>query len=153
MALEELVGSSEERVLAILGQPDSKSSGDVWPPIEPLDSEGNPNMNCLRENGDYAEEAHRGWGPKPQKILFPMPYKVWTYDNVHGATWVLYLTSAESSSHATSAAIEEPPDSREVLNIFNRPLPKLRRYKNPRLELSGPLVVAEVLSYPTGAIF
>lgn len=143
-----------------MGQPDSKSRGDVWPPIKPLDSEGNPNMNWLVvEHGEYAEETPGVFGPRPSKIRFPTPYEVWTYKNLQGATWVLYLVTAEAIS--MSAPIEELPHAGRVFgNIFDMyserepgSFPKLRRYKKPPIRLSGPLVVAEVLSYPTGAIF
>lgn len=164
--LEELVGWPEERVNATLGEPDSKKKGRMWPPVERIDSEGKLNLSYLEDCGDYVKECLPGFGPRTTNIHFPIPYQEWTYHNVQGSTWILYLTPGGILQLDGAAVALEPLEAQETRLGFWRKLgevfqivspreepPWIRLYKRPRLKLSGPLAVAEVKGYPTGAHF
>jgi hypothetical protein len=163
--LEEMVGWRAEKAIAALGEPDSKSKGRMWPPVEQWDSEGKLNLYYLADCGEYVKDCLPGFGPRTTKIQVPIPYEEWTYHNVQGSTWILYLTPG-GIFHLDEAVVplellEQHESNRgfwqKLGGIFQtartREPPWIRLYKRPRLKLSGPLAVAEVKGYPTGAHF
>lgn len=163
--LEEVVGWPEERVIATLGEPDSQVKGRMWPPVERFDSQGRLNLYYLADCGRYVKETLPGFGPRTTKIQFPIPFEEWTYHNVQGSTWILYLTPGGILHLDEAVAPLELIDAHESRRGFWQTLgeifqltpapepPWIRCYKRPKLNLSGALAVAEVNGYPTGAHF
>jgi len=149
VTLNELVGWPAENVTATLGQPDEKEQGRFWrSPTDPFTSM-------------TVDEAGKAWtvhvfGHVPKHIPALTPYEEWVYHNVHGQTWVLYLTRAPVSGQGetgleTASSSEWPRHSfwQKVVGLFRaRPRTTVRQQV-----LAGPQVVVEVWCYPTGAVF
>jgi hypothetical protein len=145
MKLGELVGWQEEQVLAALGQPNADKEGLYWRSPDPVA----PVTFWRDQNGKIAK-IHV-FGPVPSRIPVATPYRVWTYHNVRGSTWVLYLSKAsipdagQAQAAASAPAEAVRPDMGERLaRLFGRGRGGVRR---------GQRVVVEVHQYPTGAVF
>jgi len=160
ITLNELVGWPVEQVLATFGHPDTKWLGNTWPLIEPLDAQGFPKPydTVLLPDGTVGERHI--FGVVPKKILFPIPYETWAYHNVRQSTWLIHLTHKGATTATTTLPRESPQAPRHGLwqkltEIFQaKSAGSPRRPVAPkRLQPRDPLVVAEVNSYPTGAIF
>ncbi len=140
--LEEVVGWRADRVLAELGAPNARGRGDCWASPEPME------FPLVRTPTGSVIRTHV-FGPVPRRIEPLRPYESWTYHNVEGSTWVLYLTGP----WAPEPAAPEAPRS----TLWGRLAPLFGREPQRRppalLPLRGPLAVAEVTQYPTGAIF
>ena len=156
--LHELIGWSEEKVIATLGHPNSKRAGETWPGIEPVSADGRPVV--LTPSGEVA--ATFVFGPFPKKISFPTPYETWAYENVDGATWLLYMTEAKIT--VSGGSIRSEKSTEPAQRGFWSKLAAMVRADSPqkprpvaappkKLKPSSPLVFADVNAYPTGAVF
>jgi hypothetical protein len=155
VALKDVVGWSEEKVLTTLGQPDNKKIGKYW--HQPLDPSGpfTPGHMMVDPGGTVLERVYV-FGVIPQHIPVLTPYEEWAYDNVQGQTWLLYLT------HTSATPVPPSPLRRRLWQKLTRlfgadflqPSPLAgQRVPLYKLKPPRPLVVAEVNMYPTGAVF
>jgi hypothetical protein len=165
--VEDLVGWSEEKLVATLGEPDSRHRGCKWPPPDDaLDERGNPLAGCLTVTDEGEILDLHPFGVRPQKVQLPIAYEEWRYENIEGSTWVMYMTPwgvAQSdpplSWHSLPTALpQRRPLWRRMIGLpagvpMVHPL-STGRYISPRvLTVRGPLAVAEAASYPVGSIF
>jgi hypothetical protein len=145
MKLGELVGWPEEQVLAALGQPNDNAEGRSWRSPDPAA----PGSFWRSEAGKIIR-VHV-FGPVPSRIPVATPYRVWTYHNVRGSTWVLYLSQAlipdpgqAQATAAPSAEATRPGVGEKLARLFRKGRGRGR---------AGQRVVVEVYQYPTGAVF
>jgi hypothetical protein len=170
--LNDLVGWPKDQLLARLGKPDERSNGNAWPPVPAQGAEGSLNYGTLVLSGGQMVETHV-FGVTPTKIQFPTLYETWTYHNVAGNTWLVYLTTEGRTTPPPieplpieSAAASSPGLWNKILSAFGLGSPGPAQQPSharqgarpdlvpPRgLEPVRPLRVAEVASYPTGAVF
>jgi hypothetical protein len=119
ISLAGVVGWTDHQVMAKLGSPDHATHFNRAP-----------------------RRAEHVFGPaQPRNIRPETPYDSWSYDNVDGSTWVLYL--------ATPAAVI-PPGSPEWQRGDG---PVEGQFFHPAKARARGLVVIDVTSYPTGAVF
>lgn len=140
MALGELIGWSERKVLAALGQPNTNEEGLYWRSADP----GTPGALWRNQTGELA--TIHVFGPVPSRIPVGTPYRTWTYHNVRGMTWLLYLARLPVPDAGQAPA--ETPSPPGVWARLARLFGKGREKSRPRHR-----VVVEVDRYPTGAIF
>ena len=115
----------------MLGRPDSTGVGDCWSSQDPSDHQ------CVVRLPDGRMGRLAVFGVIPRTIPYPMEYQVWSYHNVDGNTWVLYLTALPESGA-----------------IFERITSLFHRLADNSLEsVARKLVVKEGTHYPTGAVF
>jgi len=140
MRLGELIGWSEEQVLAALGEPNENREGLYWRSADPCACpQGRPAApGAFRRDSTGKIATVHVFGPGPSRIPVGTPYRVWAYHNVRGATWLLYLSRAPLSDTGQAQA------GAKLARLFRQGLGKLR---------PGHRVVVEVYHYPTGAVF
>lgn len=135
VALGDVVGWDERTVLAKLGPPDSRGPGNAWP-------EEGPGLVTMRGPGGELRPGMPFFGVLPRTIARLVPYEAWSYHNVGGATWVLYLVR--------EGATALPSEPRRRLRLFARWLGAATAAATSR---GGARRVVETTSYPTGAVF
>lgn len=144
--LEEVVGWTAERVLAELGEPNARGRGDAWGSPEPM---GFP---LVQAPGGNVIRTHV-FGPVPRRIEPLRPYETWVYHNVEGSTWVLYLTGPWEEGVGEAEGATPPARPTVWARLARLFVGEPRRRAPAVLPLRGPLAVAEVTQYPTGAVF
>ena len=79
----ELIDATETEVRQRLGEPDTRRPGRYWSdPARPL-----PGTVERRPDGNLYSIAV--FGPVPLRIPPGTPYRIWSYRNVQGVTWLL----------------------------------------------------------------
>jgi hypothetical protein len=161
VTLQELLGAPASEVLAHLGRRDGTGTGTVWPPLPKDDGALTFTKLVLTPSGTIIEA--RPFGVYPKTIIYPTAYETWTYHNVRGLTWVLFMTHNGACYEPSGGADMEMKSCRKSLwerltSLFrsrsgaslpeNSKLPPPPRHR-PR----EPLAVAEVNYYSTGAVF
>jgi hypothetical protein len=82
VALNDVVGWTAAQVLAQLGEPNEKSEGRTW-------SSSDYKTFARDHAGKIREIAV--FGIVPKKIPVGAAYETWAYQNVRGATWLLFI--------------------------------------------------------------
>ena len=85
-SLHELVGWSGADVLARLGEANDESEGRTW---AARDTEG---ANSYARDGSGKIIRIHAFGVFPSTIAIGAPYVTWSYHDVRGMTWLLFLT-------------------------------------------------------------
>lgn len=123
VALADVIGWTRDEVRARLGAPNDQRVGNLW-------ASDSPGLAFQRDSFSGELRKLAVFGPVPRAIPVGAPYETWTYHNVRGATWVLYLA--------------RPPFD-DARNALAKIAHKFRALSS--------LVVVETTSYPTGAVF
>jgi hypothetical protein len=84
VALNDVIGWTDAQVLTRLGEPDEKSEGRTW-------SSSDRKTFWRDPAGKVIEIAV--FGIVPKRIRIGDAYETWTYHNVRGATWLLFIAN------------------------------------------------------------
>lgn len=82
--LASFVGQSETEVREALGEPDECAAGSSWGGV----AEG---LATVLGAGGAVMDGVAVFGPVPRAIPRLVPYETWTYHNVGGVKWLLFL--------------------------------------------------------------